>query len=101
MNGDLLAASEEEIPVYDSRKQAAADEVSEEGRDHRFPDVVADGDVGGAEEDGERDEIHVCDDVVGAEADEAHDGEPDRDHFGDDFARGDGEEDGHTDEPVT
>ncbi len=100
MDRDLFAASEEQVPIDDSREEAAADEVAQEGRDHGLPDVVADGDVWGAEEDGERDEVHVGDDVVGAEPDEAHDGEPDGDDFGDDLARGDGEEDGHADEPV-
>ncbi len=39
--------------------------------------------------------------MVGAEAHEAHYGEPDRDDFRDDFAGRDGQVDGHADEPVT
>lgn len=38
--------------------------------------------------------------MVGAESDETHYGHPDGEDFGDYFARGDGEEDGHCYEPV-
>lgn len=38
--------------------------------------------------------------MVGAETDETHYGEPDGYYFGDYFAGGEGEEDGHADEPI-
>jgi hypothetical protein len=44
--------------------------------------------------------IHISDNVIGAETDETHDGEPDGDDFGDYFAGRDGEEDGDGYEPV-
>lgn len=53
------------------------------------------------QKDSKRNEIHVCDNVVSAEANETHDGEPDGDDLGYYFARGEGEEYRHTDEPVT
>ena len=49
--------------------------------------------MGVVEEDGHRDEEHVCDDVVEGEGDEGGGGPPDGGDFGDDFAGGDGDED--------
>ena len=46
-----------------------------------------------AVEDGHRDEIHVCNDVVEGEGDEGGGGPPDGDDFGNDLAGGDGNED--------
>jgi hypothetical protein len=39
--------------------------------------------------------------VICSEADETHYWEPDGNDFGDYFAGGEGEEDGHADEPIT
>jgi hypothetical protein len=101
MNRHILLPSKIKIPVYNASKEAAANEVTKERWDHGFPNVVADCNVWRAEEDGERDEVHICNDVVGTETYKTHDRKPNANYFGDNLARGYGEEDCHADEPVT
>ena len=100
INLDAPFPGQEQIPVDASDEEAAADNVAEGGRDHGFVDVHADADVRVGVPDGDGDEVHVCDDVVEAEGDEGGRGEPDGEDLGDDFARGEGHEDGEADEPV-
>lgn len=44
-------ADQEEVPVYESHENTAADDVAEGGRDHALPDVVANCDVWVVQED--------------------------------------------------
>ena len=95
-----LSALEVQVPVRDTHKQASSDNISQGRRDHGFPDIVSDRDVFRALEDRKGDKEHVRDDVVGADADEAHDGEPYSEDLGEDLAGGDREEDGHGNKPI-
>ena len=100
MDFDFLSR-QEQIPVHDSGEKPAPNDVSEQGRDHGLPNVVAGGQgLGRPKEDREGDEVHVCDYMVCSEADETHHGKPYGDDFGDNFAGGEGKEDGHADKPV-
>lgn len=86
-------------PVYHTNEEAAADRISNQGRNHALPDVVAYTEWR-AVEYADWYQEHVGDDVVHAESDKAHDGPPDGDDLADDAATGDGHEDGQADEPV-
>lgn len=44
-------ADEEEVPVYESHEDTAADDVAESSRDHALPDVVANSNVWMVQED--------------------------------------------------
>ena len=53
-----------------------------------------------AVENGNGDEVHICDDVIQTERHESEGGPPDGNDLGGDLAGGDGDEDGEADEPV-
>lgn len=97
-----LRTLQKQIPVQNTHEKSTADQIPNPRWDHRLPDIVACGEgFWRPKEDGKRDEIHVCDYMVGAEANKAHNGKPDRNDFRNDVAGGDSEEDCHANEPVT
>lgn len=73
-----LIPSQVQIPIDNPGEKTSADGVPDEGGDHGFPDIVTDSEgFGCSQEDGERDEIHVGNYVVGSKTYETHYGEPD------------------------
>lgn len=69
-------ACQVEVPIDRSYKEAAANDVAERGRDHRFPDIQTDTDVRMSVPDGGRHEVHVGNNVVKAKSDEGECGPP-------------------------
>ena len=97
---DAAFTGQVEVPVRQGDENEATGDVSKSGWDEGLPDVEARTDFGRPAEDGDRDEIHVGDDVVEGEGDEGGGREPDRDDLRHGFAGRDGEPDGHADEPI-
>ena len=96
----LAFAGKVKIPVRRADKDPTADEVTDESRDQGFPDVIAYRDLWVAVPDGDRDKIHVGNNVVETESHKGEGREPDGNDLGNDLARGDRVEDGKAHEPI-
>lgn len=70
-------AGQVEIPIDGSYEEGSTNGVADSGRDHGFPDIQADPDVGMSVEDGRRDEVHIGNNVIKAKSDECECGPPD------------------------
>lgn len=88
------------IPVRRAHEESSADDIADERRDHRLPDVVADRNRRVVLPDGDGHEEHVGDDVVEAEAHERERRPPDRGDFAEELTRHEGQETRHAYQPV-
>lgn len=101
VNSDRVGiTSQVQVPVHGRNKHRSTNDVSERCGNHALPDVVADCDLGVAEENRNGDVKHVRDDVVEAQQHERENRPPDSYDLREELASAAGEETGEAHEPV-
>ena len=89
-----------QIPIRCADKESPADEVTDESRDHGFPNVVTHRNLWMTVPDCNGNKVHVGDNVIETESHKREGGEPDGHDLGNNLTRGDGGEDGKAHEPI-